>query len=70
MTTQYAQDKIKAKDQKEAEIWANKLARARKREATQRGKELKATAVEARRSERRRKKALKSVVKMIEEQHT
>lgn len=61
LTTQYAQDKIKAKDQKEAEIWANKLARARKREATQRGKELKAIAVKARRSERRRKKALKSV---------
>jgi hypothetical protein len=61
LTTQYTQDKIKAKDKKEAEKWAKQLASARKKEARDREKQLKAKGVKARRSERRRKKALKNV---------
>jgi hypothetical protein len=61
LTAEYTQQLIQAKDQKEAEKWAKQLARARKREATKRGKELHAAGVDARRIERRRKAALKKV---------
>jgi hypothetical protein len=52
---------IRAKDKKEAEKWAKKLARARRIEANKRAKELHAAGVDARRIERRRKAALKKV---------
>jgi hypothetical protein len=61
LTAEYTQRLIQAKDQKEAEKWAKQLARARKREATKRGKELHATGVDTRRIERHQKAALKKV---------
>jgi hypothetical protein len=61
LTAEYAQQLIQAKDQKEAQKWAKQLARARKKEASKRAKELYTTGVTARQIEKCQKKALKNV---------